>query len=795
MNQPIRILYVDDYPLDRELVRDALEKENAGFEVVEACSRAQFETMLAQSGFDLVLSDFNILGFEGLQVLEIVRAKDSHLPVIIVTGTGSEEIAAEAIKRGAADYVIKTPKHIQRLPHTIQATLEKKQFEYERRLAEDAVKESNVLLALFIKHSPIYAFIKQVTATQSRVLMASENFQDMVGIPGSKMAGMSMEELFPPEFAAKMTADDQAVIAGGKVLRLDEDLNGRSYTTIKFPILQGGKKLLAGYSIDVTERKQGDLENQRRLIDLQVLYESSLRLSSQLAPVEIGRSIIEILKEQLNWHHAIVRIRKEDSEELQIIGYAAPDVTPDNYAAEISRLHNLDGRTGRGMQSWVIEHAEGVRSGDLPSDPRYIETHPGTRSGLYSPLISGEKVIGIIAIESHDPQAFNEHDERLLATLSKITANAIHRNLLREQTETRMQHLLALRTVDMAISSSFDINMTLGILLDQIVRLLGADAVDILAFNQATQTFKFSCERGFRSHLINRTQIRFGAGYAWQVVKERQMVIVQDVRQGPDGLQRAPDLSGEQIITYVGVPLLAKGQVKGVLEVFQREPRVLEAERRDFLEMLAGQAAIAIDNYELFEHLESSNAELGMAYDSTLEGWANALELRDKETEGHTRRVAELATRLAQSLGVLENNLLQIYRGALLHDIGKMGVPDSIVLKPGPLTDEEWVIMRKHPQYAYDMLSPIAYLRPAIDIPYCHHERWDGTGYPRGLKREQIPLAARIFAVVDVWDALISDRSYRKAWPEEKAYQYIQDQAGLHFDPQMVRTFLERNDY
>jgi putative nucleotidyltransferase with HDIG domain len=260
-------------------------------------------------------------------------------------------------------------------------------------------------------------------------------------------------------------------------------------------------------------------------------------------------------------------------------------------------------------------------------------------------------------------------------------------------------------------------------------------------------------------------------------------------------LQRAPDLSGEQIITYVGVPLLAKGQVKGVLEVFQREPHVLEAERRDFLEMLAGQAAIAMDNYELFEHLESSNAELGMAYDSTLEGWANALELRDKETEGHTRRVAELATRLAQSLGVLENDLLQIYRGALLHDIGKMGVPDSIVLKPGPLTDEEWVIMRKHPQYAYDMLSPIAYLRPAIDIPYCHHERWDGTGYPRGLKREQIPLAARIFAVVDVWDALISDRSYRKAWPEEKAYQYIQDQAGLHFDPQMVRTFLERSNY
>ena len=202
---------------------------------------------------------------------------------------------------------------------------------------------------------------------------------------------------------------------------------------------------------------------------------------------------------------------------------------------------------------------------------------------------------------------------------------------------------------------------------------------------------------------------------------------------------RDPDLSIEQFITYVGIPLFTKGQVKGVLEVFQREPLVLEPEWHAFLEMLAGQAAIAIDNSELFDHLQSSNADLGLAYDSTLEGWANALELRDKETEGHTRRVAELATRLAQSMGVKENDLLQIYRGALLHDIGKMGVPDSIVLKPAPLTEDEWAIVRKHPQYAHDMLSPITYLQLALDIPYCHHEKWDGTGYPRGLRGGQIP--------------------------------------------------------
>jgi len=162
----------------------------------------------------------------------------------------------------------------------------------------------------------------------------------------------------------------------------------------------------------------------------------------------------------------------------------------------------------------------------------------------------------------------------------------------------------------------------------------------------------------------------------------------------------------------------------------------------------------------------------------------------DKETEGHTQRVEKITLRIAKSMGIKNEELVQIRRGALLHDIGKMGIPDHILLKPGPLSDEEWVIMRKHPVYAYELLSPIAFLKPALDIPYCHHEKWDGSGYPRGLKGEQIPLAARIFAIVDVWDALRSDRPYRAAWPEMKTMEYIREQAGTHFDPAIVELFL-----
>ena len=171
---------------------------------------------------------------------------------------------------------------------------------------------------------------------------------------------------------------------------------------------------------------------------------------------------------------------------------------------------------------------------------------------------------------------------------------------------------------------------------------------------------------------------------------------------------------------------------------------------------------MAIDNLSLFDHLQRSNAALALAYDATLEGWSRALDLRDKETEGHTQRVTEITERLASMLNIDDATIIHLRRGALLHDIGKMGIPDSILLKPETLTEEEWAIMRKHPQYAYEMLSMIDYLRPALDIPYCHHERWDGKGYPRGLKGEEIPLAARIFSVVDVWDALTSNRPYRK---------------------------------
>ena len=209
----------------------------------------------------------------------------------------------------------------------------------------------------------------------------------------------------------------------------------------------------------------------------------------------------------------------------------------------------------------------------------------------------------------------------------------------------------------------------------------------------------------------------------------------------------------------------------------------------DFLESMVSQAAIALDNGSLFQDLQRANLDLTLAYDATIEGWARALELRDGATEGHSQRVTQMTMDLAGRLGVHDSDLVHIRRGALLHDIGKMGIPDDILRKAGPLDDEEWIIMRKHPFFAREMLKNISYLQSAIEIPYSHHEKWDGSGYPLGLSGVRIPLAARIFSVIDVWDALSSERPYRGPWHEDDVYKYIRENSGSQFDPKVVAEF------
>ncbi|MDR7467821.1 MAG: GAF domain-containing protein [Armatimonadota bacterium] len=416
----------------------------------------------------------------------------------------------------------------------------------------------------------------------------------------------------------------------------------------------------------------------------------------------------------------------------------------------------------------------------------------GIGSVIAVPMLYRGELIGVLSLSelAERRRRFTDEDGRLLALFAAQAGSAVHTARLFDDARRRLDQLQALHDIDTAISSSLDMRVTLTVLLDKVTSTLRVDAADVLLMNPASKTLEHIASRGFRTGALQHSRLQLGKGYAGQAAAERRTVIVPDLAAAPGELQRSPLLREEGFVTYVAAPLVAKGEVKGVLELFHRSRLDPDPEWRTFLSTLAGQAAIAIDNATLVSNLQQANVELTVAYDTTLEGWSRALDLRDRETEGHTRRVTDLTLRLARELGVPEEDLVHIRRGALLHDIGKMGIPDSILLKPGPLTEQEWEIMRRHPLVAHQLLAPIPHLRRALEIPLYHHERWDGTGYPRGLAGEQIPLAARIFAVADVWDALCSDRPYRRAWPREQALAYISDQAGKHFDPRVVEAFL-----
>jgi len=461
--------------------------------------------------------------------------------------------------------------------------------------------------------------------------------------------------------------------------------------------------------------------------------------------------------------------------------------------------------TGERLAGQRRPAADPLLGGALTSGrPHQPPPMPYQPSSAVVPLQVHGGVLGLLWIERAAP--LSPEDVRLLGTMADIAANALHRATLYEQTQRRLDRLTALRTIDLAINASQDMRIILDVLLGQVLAQLQVDAAALLLVNPIAQTLEPVAARGFRARPPGRTDLRLGQGLAGRAALEGRRLSFTDPH-GPQALSNArtgrtdsaapylaaefdpADISAEGFVSYHAVPLLAKGAVNGVLEVFHRQPLRSDAEWEEYLETLAGQAAIAINNTALVEGLQRSHAELGHAYDATIEGWSRALDLRDHETEGHTQRVTNVTLRLAQALGLGGAELTHVRRGALLHDIGKMGIPDHILLKPGPLTDDEWGVMRRHPLYAYELLSPVSYLRLALDIPHYHHERWDGTGYPYGLRGEQIPLQARLFTVVDVWDALRSDRPYRAGWPEDKVRAYLHSQAGTHFDPQIVEAF------
>jgi putative nucleotidyltransferase with HDIG domain len=391
---------------------------------------------------------------------------------------------------------------------------------------------------------------------------------------------------------------------------------------------------------------------------------------------------------------------------------------------------------------------------------------------------------------------------RITQSLNNVEAS------VNDQLKIRESQLGALMGIGGAINSSLGLRRVLEEVMDALIALMRAER-GFLMLRDPNGDLIPEISRGMDHTELDRDGFTGSRTVVRRVAESGEPILTTNAQEDTRfGGQLS--VAAYHLRSILCAPLKIKDNLIGVIYVDNRaRVGIFQESDLSLIKAFADQGAVAIDNARLFEELKAANAELEqanfkleaanlelkIAYEATLQGWVRALDLRDKETEGHTQRVTVLTERLARMLGVIGDDLIHITRGALLHDIGKMAIPDSILLKPGELTEEERTLIKRHPIYAYEMLSPIEFLRPALDIPYCHHEKWDGTGYPRGLKGEEIPFAARIFPVIDVWDALVSDRPYRKGYPVEVVRGMIQKDSGTHFDPRVVEAFLTMGGY
>jgi len=354
----------------------------------------------------------------------------------------------------------------------------------------------------------------------------------------------------------------------------------------------------------------------------------------------------------------------------------------------------------------------------------------------------------------------------------------------------QLNQLGALMDVGQAVNSSLGLKKALEVVMDSLIRLMQAER-GFLMLKDPTGKLTMQTARGVAEDGAQEETFSGSTTIIRTVIESGRPILTTNAQNDPR-FEMQFSVAALQLRSILCAPLTLKDDLIGVIYVDHRGmPDVFHESDMNLISAFADQAAVAIDNARLFEDLKAANKELEIAYEATLQGWVRALDLRDKETEGHTQRVTNLSVKLAQAMGVDKGDLIHVQRGALLHDIGKMAIPDAVLLKPAGLTEEERTLIRQHPIFAYEMLKPIQFLHRALEIPYCHHEKWDGTGYPRGIKGLQIPFSARIFAIVDVWDALTSDRVYRKAIPAEEVRAHLRQESTRHFDPRVVEAFLE----
>ena len=432
--------------------------------------------------------------------------------------------------------------------------------------------------------------------------------------------------------------------------------------------------------------------------------------------------------------------------------------------------------------------AQTLRSVVLTQEIFTFRNHEELFSGGLFPLIRNNHVVGILGLQSSQTDYFKPGTITWINALARmISDNLFERDDTTD--EKKMEY-----EITRILQSSLDVRDHLPNVLGMLADTLNADAITILGYSLPAKRFELIATHGLALPALAKLRLFFEAGLAGKNIDKRQPIWIEDLQHESSDLRPICRLDEEGFRGYIAIPMIGHNDLTGVMEVFWREPQPAQKWNWDFLERVAEQIAFAIQRAGILKDIRHRNEELQTKYNAMIEGLSKALELRDIETEGHTRRVSQFTMRLVKHMQIPPEEWDAIRQGALLHDIGKLGIPDAILLKPGSLTPGERKVMQQHVLYGYNILAPIISTRHTLDITLYHHEHWDGKGYPYGLKGEQIPLVARLFTIIDVYDALKSDRPYRPAWSHSQVIQYLREQAGQEFDPHMLKLFLEIAD-
>jgi PAS domain S-box-containing protein/putative nucleotidyltransferase with HDIG domain len=768
----IRVLLIEDNLGDARLIQEMLKdtgKIDLRVEHAGTLKEGLKYVGDPERPLDAVLLDLGLPDSQGFETFERFQQESESFTTIILSGLNDVDLALHAVRQGAQDYLVKGQISGDVLLRAIRHAIERD--ETDRLLRESQERYQSLVDrmpdAIVVHREGEIVFVNPATVE----LLKAKSADDLIGKNVLENIHPDFREIVATRIRAAQVEGRGQPLLEEKYVRMDGKVIDVEVTGTPFTF--EGRPATQVIIRDISERKQRERE-----LEAVAAVSSNLRQADDLdkiLPIVLDQALASIGAEE----GTITLVQLGTGDHLIAMGRGVRELPVGQVIPN-----------GKGLTSLVVETGEPYVNNDFQKNPdprtvRLIDIEP-TPALAIVPIVAKQQIIGTLGIGKSSP--FEESDIRVLSAICNIGGSAIHRAELFEQTERRMRHLNSLREIDTAIASSLDLAITLDVILTQASVELAVDASSILLLNNE-QNLIYAAGKGFRGNWAESAKVKFGEGLAGRVAMERMLVeepVLKDIENEDDLNQM---IKREGFSSYYAAPLIAKGRVIGVLETFHRSEKPRDQEWKDFLLTLAGQAAIAIDNATLFQDLQNSNQDLRLAYDRTIEGWAHALALRDTETIEHSRRVTDMTVKLSRALGMSEEQLVHVRRGALLHDIGKMSIPDKVLGKTGPLDDDEWVIMRKHPDYAEQMLSGIQFLRPALPIPTCHHEKWDGTGYPRGLKGKHIPLEARIFSVIDVWDALTSDRPYRDAWPEDKVRAHLREQSGKYFDPDVVEAF------